>query len=540
MPVVELDYARLCRLAGTRSRKKIADALPYLGLDIEGVIKGGVKVEYSPNRPDYSTDYGIANGLQGIMGLKRGMIRQRLKNSGYSLRADPAVSPIRPFVSAVAARNGVIDSHALGQLIAMQEDLHSGIGRGRKKSSMGIHDMDKISFPVRYTVADKSHRFVPLGSETEQPVGEILAGSKVGREYGHILGDSGLVPLIVDSDGSTVSLPPIINAASTRVTTNTTNLLVEVTGTGRDDVEDALSVTAMILQSAGFEMHAVNISGAKNSTPQLKPRRVAIGADLVRDTLGLDLSAGQIATALRKCRLDASVSGKSVRCMVPRYRFDIFGSMDLVEEVALGYGIQNILPARLLPQAPGRRHRPSVLLDGIASVMTKLGYMEALNSGLTSRRLLYESTMRDPAKNITVADSKSSEHTVLRDSLLPGLLGNLAKNIHEQYPQKLFETGTVFGRARSITEETRLCAASSHGGASYSEAKSVLQALAGSIYGMTCTTRAADYPVFEKGRAALVLLDERPVGVIGEVDSSVRANFKLREPASCFEITVSA
>ena len=78
--------------------------------------------------------------------------------------------------------------------------------------------------------------------------------------------------------------------------------------------------------------------------------------------------------------------------------------------------------------------------------MIGLGYLEALNSSLTSKRVLYEMTNREPKKIISVLDSKSQEHTILRDSILPGLLENLSKNIHESYPQKLFETGTVFSK----------------------------------------------------------------------------------------------
>ena len=44
---------------------------------------------------------------------------------------------------------------------------------------------------------------------------------------------------------------------------------------------------------------------------------------------------------------------------------------------------------------------------------------------------------RDDAEIISVLDSKSQEHTILRDSILPGLIENLSRNIHESYPQKI-------------------------------------------------------------------------------------------------------
>ena len=56
MPVVELSYSRLQKLIGKVSKKQISDSLPFLGLDIESEDKDLVRIEYSPNRPDYSTD----------------------------------------------------------------------------------------------------------------------------------------------------------------------------------------------------------------------------------------------------------------------------------------------------------------------------------------------------------------------------------------------------------------------------------------------------------------------------------------------------
>ena len=128
----------------------------------------------------------------------------------------------------------------------MQEDLHFGIGRRRKKSSIGIHDLDTISFPLSYTTTTRNHKFIPLNSTEENSISEILKNSQVGQDYGYILGNSPKVPIILDSTGNTVSFPPIINSSKTTVTTKTKNLFVEVTGTNKIDVEDMLSVWSFI------------------------------------------------------------------------------------------------------------------------------------------------------------------------------------------------------------------------------------------------------------------------------------------------------
>jgi len=76
MPVVELSYMRLQKLIGKVTKKQISDSLPFLGLDIESENKDLIRIEYSPNRPDYSTDFGIALGLQGLLRIKTGINKE--------------------------------------------------------------------------------------------------------------------------------------------------------------------------------------------------------------------------------------------------------------------------------------------------------------------------------------------------------------------------------------------------------------------------------------------------------------------------------
>ena len=539
MPVVELSYKRLQKLVGKVTKKQISDSLPFLGLDIESENKDLIRIEYSPNRPDYSTDFGIALGLQGLLQIKTGAIKLNIKKSKkYVISVKSEVSKIRPFVTGIVAKNGKIDDNTIKQFLTLQEDLHFGIGRKRKKSSIGIHDLDKITFPLVYKAANRNHKFIPLNSKKELSISEILNNTDVGKDYGSILGNFSLVPLILDANQKTVSFPPIINAAVTTVTTKTKNLFVEVTGINKEDAEDMLSVVATILQSAGFTLESVQISGAKNSSPKLEQKKMSVSPSLINQILGLNLNTSKIISSLKKSRLDASTKGKNIICAIPAYRFDIFGSMDLVEEVALGYGIQNLEPTLSPSQTLGQKHSNSINLQSISSIMTGLGYMEALNSSLTSKRILYDNTNRDSSKIISVLDSKSLEHTILRDSLLPGLIDSLAKNIHESYPQKLFEIGTIFNKTSSVTEETHLCAVSSHKNANFSEIKSILQSVIQSIFGKTCETKTTTHTTFEKGHVANITVNGKIIGIIGEISESTKDNFKLRESIVSFEVNL--
>ena len=540
MPVVELSYIRLQKLVGKVSKKQISDSLPFLGLDIESEDKDLVRVEYSPNRPDYSTDFGIALGLQGLLGIKTGAIKLNIKKSiQYKISVDSKVSKIRPFVTGIIAKNGKIDDKTIKQFMTMQEDLHFGIGRKRKKSSIGIHDLDKISFPLSYTTANRNHKFVPLTSQKELSISEILQNTDVGKDYGHLLGNSSNVPIILDVNKQTVSFPPIINAAITTVTTKTKNLFVEVTGINKEDAEDMLSVVATILQKAGFSLETVQISGAKNSTPKLGEKKISVDSLLINQILGLNLNTSKIVSSLKKSRLDASIKGKKIICTIPAYRFDIFGPMDLVEETALGYGIQNLEPTLSPSQTIGQTNPVSSQLKSLSKIMVGLGYLEALNSSLTSKRVLYDLTNRDSTKIISVLDSKSQEHTILRDLILPGLLENLSKNIHESYPQRLFEIGTVFTLENPISEKINFSGISAHQDANFTEIKSIIQSALKTGFDVKIDTKTATHPAFEDGRCASIVIDEKSVGIVGEINSKIIENYKIRVPVIGFELSLS-
>jgi phenylalanyl-tRNA synthetase beta chain len=540
MPVIELSYTRLQKLIGKVSKKQISDSLPFLGLDIESEDKDLVRIEYSPNRPDYSTDFGIALGLQGLLGIKTGAIKLNIKKSKkYSISVKSEVSKIRPYVTGIIAKNGKIDDKTIKQFMVMQEDLHFGIGRKRKKSSIGIHDLDEISFPLVYTTTNRNYKFTPLNSEKSLSISEILTDTDIGKDYGQILGNSSKVPIILDANQQTISFPPIINAAVTTVTTKTKNLFVEVTGINKDDAENMLSVVATILQKAGFTLETVQISGSKNSTPKLEQKKISVNPKLINQMLGLNLKTSKIISSLKKSRLDASTKGNNIICVIPAYRFDIFGPMDLVEETALGYGIQNLEPTLSPSQTLGQINPISSQLKSLSRIMIGLGYLESLNSSLTSKRVLYDMANRKTSKIISVLDSKSQEHTLLRDSILPGLLENLSRNIHESYPQKMFETGTVFTLDNPISEKINFSSIAAHKDANFTEIKSILQSALKIGFDIKIDTKTATHSSFEDGRCAEIILNNKSIGIIGEINSKIIENYKIRVPVVGFEISLS-
>lgn len=589
MPVVELSYERLeglvSRGGGTRvSRDEISEKLPYLGLDIESDDGDAVRIEYSPNRPDYATDVGVSLALQGLLGVRVGPVPLDAGPAAPSgpdrIVARRQVAGVRPVITGIMARGGTLDDHMLRQLVTLQEDLHLGLGRGRRKVAIGLHDASKISggFPLTYTAVPAGHRFVPLNETKEMSVSQIIKGTKAGRAYGHLVAGHERFPAILDGGGNTVSLPPIINSAMTAVTTGTTDIFVDVTGTSRHAAEDALAIVAVTLRAAGFSLERIGIGGGRNRTPPLETRTIPVSVGRANEMLGLGLSVSDAASCLERCRLqpvpqDGGGGGGQkdiIPCLVPPYRPDIVSEVDLVEEIALGYGTWRIRPVLSPSKTFGAYDAASVTHDAIDMAMVGMGYVEALNPGLSNARILYEMAgRRTPPRSrmISAVDSKSREHSVLRDSILPGLVENLSRNIHEEYPQKLYETGTVFLRggrraagsskrtddASPVSERTHVAAITAHAGSGFSEAKSVLQTVLGAAVSDASEMRTAPalHHMFADGRCAKVSIITRDgagggrargrrhvIGYAGEIDPAILSAYRIRVPAAGFEVSL--
>lgn len=543
MPVVSLSYERLSRMVGAPV-EEVRKSLPFLGLDIEYEDGDTVRIEYSPNRLDYSTEYGLALGLRGMLDIETGIYPVRIAAAKWRLEADESVLPVRPAITGMVAREHRLDTNDIKQIIAMQEDLHEGLGRKRRKLAIGLHDLDKMVFPLRYTTVTRDFEFQPLGQTEPMAVHRILSETDQGIHYGRLLlGER--IPVILDGAGRVASMPPVINSSHTTVTEDTRNLFIDITGAAIRDIENALAVVCVTLQAAGFALERVNVSGAGNHTPEMATREMTISHAAPNRMIGLEMTSEETAGCLRRSRLDARVDGSIIHCTIPAYRFDMFGPMDIVEEVALGYGVDNMEPSVPGVQTVGQPSEVSARLRCIDRTMTGLGFTEAVNSSLIGSDVTSRAggSASQGARRITVANSKSQSHTTLRHSLLPGLLENLSGNIHEPYPHRLYETGTTFKRTSEdfVSEPIHLGCVTAHQGASYSEAKSVLKSVLGAGLAEEMRTPPADGASFRQGRTAAVEVSGAQIGTIGEISGEVCRAFRIREGISvaAFEMDVS-
>jgi phenylalanyl-tRNA synthetase beta chain len=547
MPVIELSLSRLTdRTRNKVTKEKILETLPYLGLDIEDRQGDAVIVEYSPNRPDFCSEAGIARSLLGLLGLETGLPRYEFAQSPIRISVEGReIQSVRPFIfSLYAALN--VSEEVIKQLIVMQEDLHNGLGRHRSKVAIGIHNGEMVKPPIKYFATDDdSYSFVPLGAADKMSIKEILQETEQGRSYGGIL-SQGLFPLLIDSSGNTLSMPPIINGELTRLKQGIRSMFVDVTAADRTAGETTISVIAAMLADIRAKVESVTIinqDGSSEMTPNMMPETMKFDLNLTNKTLGLKLSYEEARRALEKSRLELLSQGQA---RVPRFRSDIIHPIDLVEEVELGYGVARLKPLRSKTSLVGSLTLRTKRLQKFVEILIGLELTQIESLSLTSA----DEVGLDPGQSLKVDDPKSRSYEYMRSEALPSLLGVLGQSTHEEYPQRVFEQVTIFkkkdGLDIPVNEEEHVAVAVADSSSNYTHIRSILDAFLRLI--LPEQEKVAFEPstekdaIFAKGRTAIVTLvnagEKLGLGKVGEVSPYVLERLGVRVPIAAFELNL--
>jgi phenylalanyl-tRNA synthetase beta chain len=545
MPTITLEQERFSSFVGRDlSVEDMAKWLPWLGTDTEEVGPDYVKIEYNPNRVDFSSYGGVARAFRGLMGWETGLAQYNVKEGNIVLSVDKSVAEVRPYVVAAAVRNLRVDIATLKELIDLQEDLHWMIGRDRKKASIGVHNMDAVEPPFSYmTCAPNEIKFVPLDKTEEMTPQEVLEKHEKGVAYKGLVDWASRYPLIVDRRRRVLSFPPIINGELTRVGEDTRNLFIDITGTEVNAISRSLNVLVTALADMGGTIESVTVKYPDHTlvTPDLAPQKMKLRVNYANELLGLKLSDAKTVEALRKSRLDAKKAEKGVLDVtIPANRIDILHEIDLVEEVAIGYGYFRLKPSIPATVTTGKEHRVSEVAKDVRQIMVGLGFVEALNFVLANEDDHYQKMRRKAVGLIRLANPVSTEYSIIRNDLLPSLMRNLADNKHQVFPQQMFEVSDVIGldkKAETRTER-RLHAAGvlSHPTANFTEMKSILESLLMNFGLKKWNVKETEHSSFLEGRAAAIYTRGTELGLVGEIHPEVLNNFELENPTSAFEI----
>jgi phenylalanyl-tRNA synthetase beta chain len=554
MPTIDVDLPELEKLLGVAYKgdiEKLDETLAFVKGEVklynsqESVVSIEIK---DTNRPDLWSVEGLARALNGYINHASKPKAYAVRESLVDVSVDSRLATIRPFMGVAIVKDLKLSDTVIRGFMHLQDKLDQTYGRNRQKTSIGLYDFSLIIPPLRYTVARPDEiSFTPLGFSEEMTLAQILERHPKGIEYGSIVKKHRVYPIIMDSANKVLSFPPIINSNDLgRVTSETPDVLVEVTGTSQEAVLNALTLVTLALADRGGKVHTATLQykaeGSQVVTPDFRSKLMELGVEYTNKILGLQLGGKQIAELLGIAGFRVeNVAGDKVGVLVPCHRVDVMHPVDLVEDVAIAYGYNLIAPIwRDLPTT-GSTKPEQHLIDKTRELIVGLGFQEIMTNNLTSPEALFDKMGCEKSKIVEVANPKVATMTCLRNWLLPSLMEFLSNNKSVEFPQRIFELAKV--TLLDETKETRtrdenwVAAVATHASASFTEIKSTIDSLLMNL-GLTSRVKEVVHPSYIDGRVGEVVINEQRVGIIGEIHPGVLERWKLENPASAFEINL--
>ena len=512
-----------------------------------------LKVEVTAERADVLSKEGLLRVLKVFGGYGKSL-NYSVKKPTQVLNIDNSVKSTRPYSVCAIIKNLKLTDDRLKQIIAVQEKLHFTVFRKRSLGALGVYPLDKINFPITFCgKSPKEIKFTPLGEDKEMTAEEILKDTETGKEFAHLLADKDKYPIFIDSSGHILSMPPIINSDITgRVTENTKDIFIECSGFDLVRLNQVLNIMCCMFSDFGGDIHAleINFGNAYTEkkqmiTPDLTEEKRLVTLANVNSLIGVNLDIDKACILLEKMCYKTKKYGKDkIEVSIPPYRTDILHEVDIIDDISRAYGFNNI-PVRM-PKVftVGEKLKETIKQDNIIQILVQCGLIEVSPLSLSSKKESFENFNIPFTKDkaIELGYSKDKSLDIVSPWLLPKLLKILTNNQHMSYPQKIFscEKVVIPDKQKDVKSKTILHTATAiaNSKVSFTESASILVTLANTL-GYNLELQKKDFPFYIPGRSAAVIINNKEIGHIGEINPEVLKNFDYNVPVVAFEIDVN-
>jgi len=518
--------------------EKMQEKIALFGTPLESINEQEIELEIFPNRPDLLSYHGFKKAFLAFLGKKTGLIEYKLNKpeKDYIVKIDSSVKEIRPFTVCAIVNDLKFDDEKIKEIIDIQEKLHTTIGRKRKKLAIGIYPLEKIKLPITYEALEPDKiKFIPLESTREMSGLEILQRHPTGKDYAHLLKGKTKFPIFKDADNNILSMPPIINSELTgRITQTTKEVFIECSGFEYEILERCLNIIVTTLIDMGGKAYQMEIKYKEPKiTPNFKTEKIKIKTEHANKLLGLNLNEKEIKNLLERMGYDYNKG----EVEIPSWRTDILHEVDLIEDVAIAHGYEKFIPEIPKISTIGKEDKKEIIKRKISEILAGLGLIEVSNYHLTTKQEQTEK-MNLSEKNLIEVENSKTEYSALRKNLSHYLLKNLSENIDNEYPQKIFEIGTVFElKDEQIIEKENLAIAISPG--NFTEIKQILNYLEKMIeIKFEIKESEKEYSHLIDGRTGEIFSNNNIVGEICEIHPKILKNWKIKMPVSILEINL--
>ncbi|GAA5885869.1 hypothetical protein JCM5296_000171 [Sporobolomyces johnsonii] len=495
MPTITVNRAEFFRRLGREYTTKEFDELLFeygLELDEDTTTDPNhpanephqLKIEVPANRYDLLCIEGIARALKLYISPETGAPNYVLKpapaGQERTVHVRSETAQIRPFFASAILRNVKFDALNYASFIDLQDKLHQNLARKRTLVAIGTHDLDKIApGDISYeALPPKEIKFAPLNKTQAYTAEEMMTLYKEDKHlsrYLHIIEDSPVYPIIYDTSRQVLSMPPIINSDHTKITLDTKNIFIDVTATDQTKLDIVVDMIVTMFAEYCAEPFVVEpvkvvyeqgcVGGARTVlTPPLTSRPFVARASYINSCTGLSLPRSEIIILLQKMGHHATTPEHSpnfaplnaqasvmiapedgIHVWVPPTRPDILHECDIMEDVAVAYGFDNLKKTFPRTNTVAKPFPPNKLSDTVRRLCTEAGWIEVLPLILCSHDENFKFLNRtDPGDlAVVLANPKTIEYQIVRTSLLPGMLKTIRENRKHALPLRIFEVSDI-------------------------------------------------------------------------------------------------
>lgn len=542
MPVSRYDRGYLLdRLGFKVDEKELYRNIENMGLNLESATADTIEIEYPANRPDLMSVVGMARAIRYFMRRSRKFdyeLGPQMKDFVINVGRDAA--RIRPFISSMTVSGLKMREEDLLEIINFTEKLSETYGRRREQIAIGLHDMKNLRPPFYYD-AYGDEEYIPINKRSKMFYSDVLKSEEKGRAYAALASKGGRYMVLKDSVGA-MALIPVLNSERTKISASTKSMLIDITGITRYTVDKVADLVAANFIDMGCKVGGVvvNYQGGRYSLPEMESETVSIPLEQANSEIGVDIGFNNIILLANKMGYEATLVGRKVRFRIPPYRLDVINDQDVVEDIAVAYGYDYIQPTEVPSVNEGALETAGRRQENASEIMVGLGYSEAMNSYLTNEKTNFKHMGIAKAEDcLVIANPKTESFTMMRTWLLPSLLGNIARSMHDSLPIKLFETDIVFGLKNNLPDERRhLAAVECDSHANFNQIKASFEGLAERL-GIEYKIQKSEHKSFIDGRCASVIVNKKNIGFMGEIHPEVLTSFGIEEPVIGFEIDLS-
>ncbi len=472
--------------------------------------------------------------------------------TGRVIRNVDAAAPVPAWMKQRLARSG---QRSISALVDVTNYVMLELGR-----PLHVYDLDKLAGGIDVRFGRKGERLKLLNEQTVEVDEAVLC--------------------ITDGSGP-IGLAGIMGGDSTKAETDSRNIFLEsafffpeaIAGRTRrynftsdaahrfergvdfdNNVAGIERATELILSICGGEAGPTVDDVAR--LPQRKP--VHVRSARAAKVLGIDVSDAEIAAIFSRLGLASARSADGFDVTPPSYRFDIAIEEDLIEEIARIHGYERIPANQPRMRAAMSPQRETVRpLMRVKEAIAARDYQEVVNFSFVEAE--WERDFCGNDAPVTLLNPISSQLSVMRSGLAGSLVANVRYNLNRKQERvRVFELGRVFRADASVNDgpltvagiaQPLKLAAIAYGPA-YPEQWGLAQRkvdfydVKGDIESLLARAKIrferTAHPALHPGRAAQVLLDDKPIGWLGELHPRWQQKYELPQAPVLFELDLDA